>query len=799
MNEHQASRLVWLLVIAYALFFAWVSLAQNDALQTNASDLGNMGQAAWTTLHNGIPLDTSTGRPVTRFAGHVEPIFYLLALAAVAGDPVRNLLVLQAVAVALGARAAYGLARRWLNNPWAGVTFAALYLLFPALEAATLTEFHPVTLAAPLWLTALDYLHRQRTAPFLLFTFLAVATKEDMSLIALMIGLYLVVVRRQWRLGAGVMIASLAWFYLTLYVIIPACNPAGNVLFDRYRDLGGSPTAVLVRLITDPVTVVKLATDPARIAYLIGLLAPVGFMALFSPFTLALAGGSFAINLLSNYPTMYSGVSHYSAPIVPFVIAAAIEGTAWLHQKLLEIGKPRSSAWRLPLLLLGVLLIAGVYHRVAGFTPVGSRLQRPVITPHARLLPRFTAQVPANAVVSAQPALYPHLATRAAIYEFPAVQDAEFILLDVTSRVAMHPNDFRRRVDQLLSTDFVLVDAADGYILLKRGAPTSASLPPAFYTFVNVQSPQPQYPAHLIFSKNDAELHFLGFDLFEPIEEGRRLTGVRTYWQTTRPLPPGLRLWPYWTDDAGQVIEEPTLRPLVGTLWAPPERWTPGQTVMISTLPWEVERHGRAELRLAVFTGDDPHDPDRRLLPQPVTATLPLRPVDGSSPETVVIGVFARSGDRLLPQLPVGAALPPGAVALPPASATFGDQLRLVGYLPPRETTVRPGQVVSFTLYWQGMVSLPVDYTTFNHLVKANDPGRLAGQQDGPTGGPDYPTRWWTPGVIMPDIHPIQVRDDALSGDYRLTVGLYRLDDMTRLRLRDGGDALPLFSVKVVP
>ena len=49
-----------------------------------------------------------------------------------------------------GALPAFWLGRRWLGDDRLAVAAAAVYLLYPPLQWATVTEFHPVTLAAPL-------------------------------------------------------------------------------------------------------------------------------------------------------------------------------------------------------------------------------------------------------------------------------------------------------------------------------------------------------------------------------------------------------------------------------------------------------------------------------------------------------------------------------------------------------------------------------------------------------------------------------------------------------------------------
>ena len=64
-----------------------------------------------------------------------------------------------------------------------------------------------------------------------------------------------------------------------------------------------------------------------RFYYLFGLVRSVGFLPLLAPEWLLPALPSLAGNLLSTDPLLYSGVYHYNAAIIPFVMVSAIHGT----------------------------------------------------------------------------------------------------------------------------------------------------------------------------------------------------------------------------------------------------------------------------------------------------------------------------------------------------------------------------------------------------------------------------------------------------------------------------------------
>ncbi len=141
------------------------------------------------TNWRGVELNLATD---SRLAMHVEPIYFLIAPIYWLRQQPETLLILQTVVLALGAWPVFWLARERLESDLAGVAFAAVYLLFPGLEAANLWEFHAVALAAPLLLFAFYYGQAGRWRLFWLFAVLAMMTKEEIPLTAALMGMYFV-------------------------------------------------------------------------------------------------------------------------------------------------------------------------------------------------------------------------------------------------------------------------------------------------------------------------------------------------------------------------------------------------------------------------------------------------------------------------------------------------------------------------------------------------------------------------------------------------------------------------------
>ena len=361
----------------------------------------------------------------------------------------------------------FALARLTLKSEGLGLLFGLLYLTFPAIQGANLLDFHAVTLAPTFLLAAFYYLETHRSARFALFAVLAAASKEDMTLLVLMIGLYAVVIKQQYRLGAITISLCLGWAYLAVFVIPPAFASSENIHWGRYGHLGESPTAIVLNLVLAPDRFLNHLQAVNAFDYFRQLLTPTAFTALLNPVTLLLALPSFGINLLSNFPPMQRVNSLiYAAPTVPAVIISSIYGVANLNRALswvldqlrsrlsLRLSSARLHPEQICNLLIGLLILVAslIYHLQYGYFPGGGQFRGwEEVTDHHRRAQRLFEQIPPEARLSAHDRLDPHLSQRETLYIFDRIEDADHIALDVTEDSwPLHPVELRHQVDQLL-------------------------------------------------------------------------------------------------------------------------------------------------------------------------------------------------------------------------------------------------------------------------------------------------------------------------------------------------------------
>ena len=814
------------LILLYCWVFTGLAFNQHAGMRTHKADLGQIDQAVWNSSRGRFVEMTDYGYISTRMSDHVEPILALVSPVFWVWDDVRALLLLQAAVTALGAWPLYELALRqmaallspadrtkiWLWEPVrqaaqpVALALAAAYLLTPQLQSAALTEFHAIPLAVPLIMWALWAVAAGRWGQFAAAAALTALVKEEAALLAAGLGLWALwrlwlerrlatrrgeasaPVRRPALLALSVMLASLAWFYVTTFVIVPAhaaqtYGVAQSGYFARYGALGDSPVDIFKSFFTQPHVVWQIATEPARLEYLYRLAMPYGFLSLLAPDVVLLALPVLLANLLSAYPAQYYGEFHYSAPVSVYFAAGAAYGAArlwrWLARRadrtsghfqhlpasglatmnlMAALRNSRAALRPLAGALLALWIIGWAIGAYAAFGrgPGGARYDLAPVSAHHRLLGRFTEQLPADARVTATAAVHPHVSHRRFVYQFPLglepPADADWALLDVTTATDMAPGDVRTAVEAMLAGEWGVVDAADGFMLLAKGA-ADKTLPAEFYTFAVTQQDGAQTaeaaPLHLAdvtthdwprWRRSEVEMRWRvgeGFDAatMAPQIELRTPSG-ETLYRFADAMPPAL-------------------------VWYPPEKWRAGDEVRVTTLPLYLPR------AWGVVAEKTPG--------LVVPPELAIAEEEGG----VLVAAYRRgAGDKLTP-LPAdlfGAAAWGdwfGATAAQESVLRMadGETVQVRASLPAQ--AVQPGALVDVHLSWTAASGWPEGATVFVHLRRD---GANVAQNDGL---PRYFVKYKTADALNArgaaiDWRQLAVPDVALTaGEWSVAAGLY--------------------------
>jgi uncharacterized membrane protein len=421
--------LLWTAIGAYAAGFSALSILRHRAFSTGRFDLGNMVQAVWSTAH-GHPLQITglRGDQISRLGAHFDPILAAFAPLWLVWPSPDALLVVQAVAVAFGAMPVFWLARKHLGSDRVALGFALAYLIYPPTQWLTLNEFHPVALACPLLLYAIWFLDEGRLLPFAACAIVAATTKEEIALVVAGLGIWYALAHgRRWT-GAAVAAAGVAAALIAIEVVIPHFNRAGtSSFFTRYSEVGSTPGGIVHTALTDPWKIVTTAVTGRGLGYLAQLVLPLALLVLLAPLALIAALPELAVNLLSAATTQTSIRFHYTAGVIPVLIAAAVFGAKRLPPRI-----PVATIVVVTALAANYLLGPVPLWR---YFPGGEQHQARAadVSEHDRIATRALGLIPPHAVVSATNSLGAHLSARRRVLSFPYLQDAQWLAADETA------------------------------------------------------------------------------------------------------------------------------------------------------------------------------------------------------------------------------------------------------------------------------------------------------------------------------------------------------------------------------
>jgi uncharacterized membrane protein len=703
------------LIGLYFIYYGLYATQRHLAFETGAFDLGVYAQPLWNfTQGRDFAVSLIEDNGPIRWATHVEPILWLIVpLYALWPDP-RLLLWLQVAGLSLAGLPLYGLAVHRLQNEWVALVIVLAYFLLPATEAVTLFDFHAVTFAPLFFLAAFYFLDRalatqgvslwlwpevnlrtcesanQRISRWrinsltrrlairlfahspirysllsALFFLLALATKEDISLHIFMIGLYLLILRRRWQEGLGLMMVGLVWFYVAFQVVIPAYRTGGghSIYAAWFETLGHTPLEIALSPFTKPEQVLALIFRPGSLPALGMLTIPLALLPWLGLPFFVLAAPSLAFSLLSQNPTLRQLETwHYAAPMLPFVMLATIDGLARITYYVLRIAyhllRNTQYAIRSTLILYLaaaiLLLVSLLYHTLRGYSHLAQLQEWPEVSQHQQLGRKLAATIPPQAGVLAQAQLIPYVAHRfqLGIWRGPLDTAYDYIWLDVSH--PKFPNRFNAQGDLLtgltIEPDFGLAAAQDGYLLLQKGGPR-IPIPDDFFTFTQYTNiPASAQPFEATFGDS--------LRLVAVKTEIRRLATSETepqvvlYFEVTQNPGQDYRLFLYRLDPSGRIAGA-TDYPQPALFWWPTSRWQAGdrRQVRVNTIPWWTGDQTTFAYAVGLTRSDDQWDVSARL---PITLDSPgpnpagVRLLDNGTLLTLV--AFQRFGGLAYPR-----------------------------------------------------------------------------------------------------------------------------------------------------
>lgn len=449
------------LALIAAVLYAAASVERHRRFGSNAFDLGLYDQAIWGfSRFEPLADNTVLGTP-NMFANHFQPVLVLFAPLYWVWDDARAILCAQAALLAASSLPLFVWARQVVGT-LAAFTFQAAYLLFWAVLAGNLYDFHETAVAAPAIALALYGLVTRRFGFLLGSALLALLTKEDLALTVAALGFYAAAVRLRPRASLVLAVGSLVWLVLAVEVVIPWFS-GGEYEHWLYPALGAGPAAALWHVIAQPIDTLRLFVSPAekRVA-LANLVVPWLGLPLLSPLVL-LALPNLAARFLSDKEAYWSQGFHYSLMIAPVLAFAAVDTTRRLAPIV---------PWRFtPVAAGAAALVVGAYFTFVRIDPL-AELDRLPSEDVAAAMSDCLDRIASDASVAATSALVPHLSHRRDIrlIEAPRAPSTEFVAIDAFTWIQpLQPTDIPALLRASEQAGYSIVCSRYGTVVLRRG------------------------------------------------------------------------------------------------------------------------------------------------------------------------------------------------------------------------------------------------------------------------------------------------------------------------------------------
>ena len=441
-----------ILWVAAAVFFAVVGgcgVMRYLAYRTPNYDFGIFAQMFQSMKTGLVPVTTcERDGALSHFAVHISPICYLLLpLYAVFSSPV-TLQLSQAALLVSAVWPMRRLCRRFSLSSFATTAMTVLLLAYPAVAGGTNYDFHENCFLLPLLLWVFCLFEEERYLLMLIPAVLTLLVKEDAAVYIVFFALFVMLDRRQYLRGLGLMAGAGLYFAAALLLLKTYGTGVMEGRFGNFIMNDGGLAEAVKNAISNPgYAFTQLLVDneegyAEKMLFLLQMLVPLAFL----PFCvrrvsrLTLLFPMVLINLLTVYPYQYQIDYQYSFGASAFVLYLSVLNLSELphgtRKKILAVS-----------LVCGALcFLANPVERMLIYSSsfFGNREQ-------IRLIDETVRSLPEEASVCASAYLTPHLYRHETIYELyyhdPAPEERlDYVLLDMRFE---HYEKYKKQYEKL--------------------------------------------------------------------------------------------------------------------------------------------------------------------------------------------------------------------------------------------------------------------------------------------------------------------------------------------------------------
>lgn len=466
-----------LMIILFGGIYTLMSFANHYFFRTYTLDLG---------LYTNALFDYGSGRMATmemfNFPSHLAlsdhfDLYLILFSPLVHIFGTYTLLITQIVAVLIGGLGVY----RFFEDRKTAIMATTFFLSFFGIISSFAFDYHSNVITAAMLPWFFLNLRKERTiAVFLLLIFLLIG-KENMSLWIGFVCIGLAIHYRKAKLKRNLSILcaliSLTYFYLMISYVMPALSGEHDYLHFTYNSLGSNMKEAIQSLIFHPIDSIEIffsnhsnqvTADYVKLeTHLILLIS--GVLILFwRPAYLIMLIPIYFQKFFHDNIVVWSHGAQYSVEFAPIVTIGIFSIIGEIkHQR-------RKLIFGLSLTLISVLVTLRTLDQPFFYFPKENvqfyKSQHFEKHYSVKEVYEILDKIPSDAPVSAAFCYVPHLSLRKDIYEYPKIENAEYIVLSTEeSPWPINQEQFDYRLDTLKkSNHWKTVDSNEHLYLFEK-------------------------------------------------------------------------------------------------------------------------------------------------------------------------------------------------------------------------------------------------------------------------------------------------------------------------------------------
>lgn len=612
--EKSADKMIWLGIILYVAIFSYLCFLKYQSFGYYDWDFASDIITLWCSNHGRLFYYPFLEEII--LGAHLYLIMVLLIpIYAIFQHPF-TLLFIQSLFLGLAAYPLYKLAKLRLSKVFS-LLIALGYLIYPSIGYINIFETHFEIYEIFFLFFALYYFEKENFKKFLVFIFLAISCKENVSMAVFMMGIYAFLRKRSLKWVVVPVILGGIWFFLSIKVIIPYFAKdtklyQGGFMFNiYYRQFGNSIGDIVKTIISHPILVAKYAFAPHKILYLLHLFGPTAFLGLMSPSILLMTVPIFAQNLLSSY-VVHAQISHqHSALLIPFIFYATI----YSLPKLLKLGNSLRDRVTLIILFLANGIIFSLYLGAPQMHLL-KYIKGYSINELSKEKSNLIKMIPKDAAVISTFQFLPKLAHRYNLYSMHLVSngfrmytkvryvpppDLEYALIDFNEPLMLSsffPPEAPANIRSFLENgNWKVLRGADDVILFKKGFTGGGSLCELNNPYKKIQNE--------INADINNQLIFVGYDINKADPAAKNILHLTLYWKQAGDAG-GNKIIVIQFFDALENVVLTKMHALGYRIYLPKD-WPKVEVIKEQYylfIPVEIKRGVAYNARIGVFSGD---------------------------------------------------------------------------------------------------------------------------------------------------------------------------------------------------